>query len=64
MDALYKIASKAEYIMDVARAIAVQREGREVKIVDTAKLNGLLRVLEDVADNLDEYHDWGKEKEK
>lgn len=62
METLYKIASKAEYIMDIARSVATQKEGNEIETVDTVMLNNILRQLENIADALDEYHDWGEEE--
>lgn len=63
METLYKIASKAEYVMDVARSVATQKEGNEIGTVDAVRLNNILRQLENIADALDEYHDWGSETE-
>ena len=58
MEILHKIASKAEYIMDIARSTATQQEGNEIGTVDTVTLNNILRQLENIADTLDEYHNW------
>lgn len=61
MEIIYKIASKAEYIMDIARSAATQKEGNEIGAVDAVMLNNILRQLENIADALDEYHDCGEE---
>ena len=61
METLYKIASKAEYIMDIARSVATQKEGNEIGTVDAVMLDNILRQIENIADTLDEYHDWGED---
>lgn len=53
---LHQIASKADYIGDVARNAAYQ--GAEIGIVDSAKLIDILRQLEAIAETVEEYHDW------
>ena len=55
MDQLLKIASKAQYIADVAAAIA---SGRSLGIVDRALIADILRQLDNISDTLGEYHDW------
>lgn len=56
MTILHQIASKAEYISDVARNAAYQQESDT--ITDTAELLDILRQLQDIADKIDQYHDW------
>lgn len=53
---LHQIASKADYISEVARNAAYQ--GAEIGIVDSAKLRDILRQLEAIAEAVEEYHDW------
>ena len=48
------IASKADYIADVARAIDAGRAS--VSIIDKALLHDILIQLSDIADTLDEYN--------
>lgn len=55
MDQLLKIASKAQYIADVAAAIA---SGRSLGIVDRSLMDDILRQLNNISDTLDELHDW------
>lgn len=53
---LHQIASKADYISDVARKAAYQ--GAEIGIVDSAKLDGILLQLESIAEAVEKYHHW------
>lgn len=56
---LHKIASKADYISDVARNAAYQ--GGNIDIIDYVRLNEVFQQLQSIADIVDEYHDWGDE---
>lgn len=56
---LHKIASKADYISDVARDATYL--GKNIDIVDYARLNEVLQQLQSIADIVDEYNDWGDE---
>ena len=53
---LHEIASKAEYVADVARNAAYQRDADT--ITETAELAEILQQLQSIADVIDEYHDW------
>lgn len=53
---LHQIASKADYISDVARNAAYQ--GAEIGIVDNARLQDVLHQLEAIAEVIEEYHDY------
>lgn len=54
MAQLYEIASKAQYIHDIALDLSDQ----DIGIVEDALLDGVLRQLCNIAETLDEYHDW------
>ena len=55
-DTLIQIASKAEYIHDLATAIL---HGKTAKDIDCAfYLYDVLRQLESIADTIDELHNW------
>ena len=57
---LREIASKAEYISDVARNALYQMEtdGKSLGTVDVTELRDILRQLENIAEAIDEYHNW------
>ena len=56
-----QIASKADYIADLARDAMYQREieNETIGIVDNAKLEEVLHQLENIADTVEEYHTFG-----
>lgn len=51
----FEIASKAQYIHDVAEELGLNGPSR---IVDAALADSLLRELEAIADKLDELYNW------
>ena len=52
----YKIKSKAEYIADIALDAALKNEKHG--IVETAELQAIYNQLCEIADKLDECHNW------
>ena len=61
MARIYEIASKAEYIQDVARGI---QAGLVVENMPQDLIDEIYGKLCDIAVALDEYHDWGGEDDK
>lgn len=55
MENIYKIASKAEYIADVARDIG---NGAEITPVEDGLLMDILRQLNNIAETLEDYKKW------
>lgn len=53
---IYKIKSEAEYIADLALGIM---SGRKRAEIPQYLLDEIYRKLENIADTLDEYHDFG-----
>lgn len=55
---LNAIANKAEYISDIARGIAIGESREDVPLT---LLDEIFSKLLNIADTLDEYHDFGEE---
>lgn len=62
MEVFNLIASRAQYISDVASAIAIQNSNSKTGIVDTALLIDIYLQLANISNTLDEYHNWDEEE--
>ena len=56
---LYELASKATYIEDLSRGISI---GIKSDDIPQTLVDEMYRKLQEVADTLDEYYNWGDDE--